>query len=154
MFWRSWVRIQAPYTGLTFFPFICCQNCNVCLKRRKQRKKRPGMAHFYIKMNSHFIEFTYYPHSWNLIMMSKPFVCLRRLSVCISVTRVNQNQTTFSFQMSSHNHRFQIKPKLVQILFLLLNFCCWGSRRGSVVRVVASNTEDSSSNPVTRYYYY
>ena len=35
MFQRSWVRIPLPYTGWTFFTFICCKNCNLCLKRRK-----------------------------------------------------------------------------------------------------------------------
>ena len=29
-----------------FFTFISCKNCNVCLKRQKQMKKRLGMAHF------------------------------------------------------------------------------------------------------------
>ena len=35
MFQRLWVRNPEPYTGWTFFIFICCKNCNVCLKRRK-----------------------------------------------------------------------------------------------------------------------
>ena len=35
IFQRSWIWIPAPYTRWTFFTFICCQNCNVCLKRRK-----------------------------------------------------------------------------------------------------------------------
>ena len=35
IFWRSWVRIPAPYTGCTFFRYICCKNCNVCLEGRK-----------------------------------------------------------------------------------------------------------------------
>ena len=35
LFQSSWFRIQAPYTGWTFFTFICCKNCNLCLKRRK-----------------------------------------------------------------------------------------------------------------------
>ena len=40
-FQRSWVRIPAPYTGWTFFTFICCKNCNdVCLKRPKINEKR------------------------------------------------------------------------------------------------------------------
>ena len=29
-----------------FFTYICCKNCNICLKRRKWIKKRPGLAHF------------------------------------------------------------------------------------------------------------
>ena len=36
MFQRSCVQILAPYTGRTFFTFICC----------KKMKKRPGMDHF------------------------------------------------------------------------------------------------------------
>ena len=32
---RSWVQIPALYTGWTFLTFICCQDCNVCLKLRK-----------------------------------------------------------------------------------------------------------------------
>ena len=39
MFQRSWVRIPAPYTLWTFFTSICCKNCNVCLKRRKNEKE-------------------------------------------------------------------------------------------------------------------
>ena len=31
MFWRSWVRIQTPYTGWTFFTLIGWKNCIVCL---------------------------------------------------------------------------------------------------------------------------
>ena len=34
-------RIQAPYTGWTF---ICCEDYNVCLKRRKLTKNRAGIA--------------------------------------------------------------------------------------------------------------
>ena len=47
-FQRSWVQIPAPYTGWTqhFFTHICCKNCNVCLKRWKQMKKRQRMAQF------------------------------------------------------------------------------------------------------------
>ena len=45
----SWVQIPAPFTGWTFFIFICCINCDVCLKRRKPNKKRPGMAHVFLK---------------------------------------------------------------------------------------------------------
>ena len=45
IFWRSWVRIRALYTGWTFFHIpICCKNCNVWLKKMKINKKRPGMA--------------------------------------------------------------------------------------------------------------
>ena len=29
-----------------FFTYICCKNCNVCLKRPKINEKRPGLAHF------------------------------------------------------------------------------------------------------------
>ena len=39
MIQRSCVRIPAPYTGSTFFIFICCINCNVCLKRWKKWKE-------------------------------------------------------------------------------------------------------------------
>ena len=50
MFQRLWVQIPAPYTGWTFFYLpICCKNYYVCLKRRKQMKKRPGLAHFFKK---------------------------------------------------------------------------------------------------------
>ena len=35
MCWRSWVWIPAPYNGWTFFTYISCTICNVCLKRRK-----------------------------------------------------------------------------------------------------------------------
>ena len=33
--WRLWVRISALYTGWTFFTYICCKNCKVCLKSWK-----------------------------------------------------------------------------------------------------------------------
>ena len=39
MFRRSWVWIPAPFTGWTFFTFICCKNCNVYLKRWKNEKE-------------------------------------------------------------------------------------------------------------------
>ena len=46
-FWRSWVQIPVPYTGWTFFTYICCQNCNVvCLKRPKINKKEAGIGPF------------------------------------------------------------------------------------------------------------
>ena len=38
----SWVQIPALYTGLTFFTFICCKNCNVCLSIQNKMKKSPG----------------------------------------------------------------------------------------------------------------
>ena len=44
--WRSWVQIPAQYTGWTFFTYICCKNCSVCLKRRKYMKKMPGWPIF------------------------------------------------------------------------------------------------------------
>ena len=31
MFERSWVQIPALCTGWTFFTYICCKNCTVCL---------------------------------------------------------------------------------------------------------------------------
>ena len=46
-FQRLSVRISAPFTGWTFFSFVCCKNCKVCLKRWKI--KRPGMSHFFKK---------------------------------------------------------------------------------------------------------
>ena len=46
MFQRLWVRIPAAYTGRTFITFICCKNCDVCLKRQKYAKKRKGVAQF------------------------------------------------------------------------------------------------------------
>ena len=45
-FQRSWVRIPAPYTGWTFFTYICCKNCNVCLKRPKNKQKEAGVGPF------------------------------------------------------------------------------------------------------------
>ena len=42
MFQRSWVWIPAPYTGWTFFTFICCKNCNVYLKKTKINEKWAG----------------------------------------------------------------------------------------------------------------
>ena len=46
---RSWVRIPAPYTGCTFFTFICCKSCNVCLKRQKINEKEAGVGPFFKK---------------------------------------------------------------------------------------------------------
>ena len=50
-FQRLWVRIPAPYTGWTFFTYICCKICIVCLKKTEndKTKKRPGLAHFFKK---------------------------------------------------------------------------------------------------------
>ena len=41
MYQRLLVRIPAPYTGWTFFTFVCCKNCSVCLKRRKRGRGWP-----------------------------------------------------------------------------------------------------------------
>ena len=39
--------IPAPYTGWTFFTFICCKNCNdVCLKRLKMNEKEAAVGPF------------------------------------------------------------------------------------------------------------
>ena len=35
VFQRLCVQIKAPYTGWTFFSYICCKNCDVYLKRQK-----------------------------------------------------------------------------------------------------------------------
>ena len=61
MLQRSYVRIPALYTGWTFFTFICCKDCNdVCLKRRKQTKKRPRMANLKEKNSLIHIPYTLY----------------------------------------------------------------------------------------------
>ena len=40
-------EFPTPYTGWTFFTFICCKNCNaVCLKKPKINEKEAGLAHF------------------------------------------------------------------------------------------------------------
>ena len=49
MFQRSWVRFPAPYTDWTFFTFICCKNCEVCLKRPKINEKEAGVGQFFKK---------------------------------------------------------------------------------------------------------
>ena len=46
-FQRSWVRFPAPYTGWTFFTFICCKNCKLCLKRPKINEKEAGIGPFF-----------------------------------------------------------------------------------------------------------
>ena len=49
-FRRSWVRITAPYTGWTFFTYICFKNCNdVCLKRPSTNEKEAGIGPFFFK---------------------------------------------------------------------------------------------------------
>ena len=49
-FRRLWVRIPAPYTGLTFVTYICCKNCNdVYLKRPKINEKEAGVGPFFNK---------------------------------------------------------------------------------------------------------
>ena len=45
-FQRSSVRFPAPYTGWTFFTFICYKNCKVCLKRPKINEKEAGVGPF------------------------------------------------------------------------------------------------------------
>ena len=37
--WRLWVQILVQFIGWTFFLFICCENCNVCLKRLNKWKR-------------------------------------------------------------------------------------------------------------------
>ena len=46
-FRRLWVRIPAPYTGWTFFTYICCKGCNdVCLRGPKINEKEAGVGPF------------------------------------------------------------------------------------------------------------
>ena len=51
MFRMSWVQIPSLYSGLTFFAYICCKNCNdVCLKWPKINNKRDrGLPTFFKK---------------------------------------------------------------------------------------------------------
>jgi len=37
---------------MTFFTFICCKNCIVCLKRPKINEEEAGLAHFKKNKNS------------------------------------------------------------------------------------------------------
>ena len=39
VFWRLWVQIPAPYTGWTFFTYICCKNSNKCLFEKSENKR-------------------------------------------------------------------------------------------------------------------
>ena len=49
MFRRSWVRIPAPYTGWTFFTFICCRKCIV--EKTKLNEKEAGDVYSSQKIN-------------------------------------------------------------------------------------------------------
>ena len=49
MFPRLWVQIPAPYTGWTFFTFICYKNCDVCLKKTKINEKYSGVGPYFLK---------------------------------------------------------------------------------------------------------
>ena len=51
VFRRSWVRILTLYTGWTFFTFICCKNCDVCLKKRKKRPRIAHLKNIYLYMD-------------------------------------------------------------------------------------------------------
>ena len=52
-FQRSWVRIPAPYTGWTFFTYICCKYWNnVFLKRLKMNEKEAGVGPFFLKKST------------------------------------------------------------------------------------------------------
>ena len=46
MFWRSWVRILALYTGWTFSAFVCCKKIKGCLKRPKINEIEAGDGPF------------------------------------------------------------------------------------------------------------
>ena len=46
MFQRSRVRIPVPYTRWTLITFICCKNCNFCLKDNNKRKRGRGWPIF------------------------------------------------------------------------------------------------------------
>ena len=48
---RLWVRTLVPYTGWTFFTFICCNYWTVCLKRPKINEKR-GRGRTFLKNNT------------------------------------------------------------------------------------------------------
>ena len=45
------VRIPAPYIGWTFFTFICCKNCIVCLKKTKNKRQRGRGWPIFLKKN-------------------------------------------------------------------------------------------------------
>ena len=45
--WRLWVRIQAPYTGWTFFTYICLKIVMfLCWKDENKQKRRRGWPFF------------------------------------------------------------------------------------------------------------
>ena len=58
MFQWLWVWIPAPYSGWTFFTFICCKNCNdVCLKRPKINIKEAMVGPFKIELGTKLVTF-------------------------------------------------------------------------------------------------
>ena len=65
MYQRSRVRIPAPFTGWTFFTFICCECFNLCLKRRRgrgwpiglKRVIRLELTHLFLKTFLRFSQF-------------------------------------------------------------------------------------------------
>ena len=44
-----WFESQHRILDGHFFTYICCKNCNVCLKKTKINEKEAGMAHFFKK---------------------------------------------------------------------------------------------------------
>ena len=108
MYRRLWVRIPATYTGWTFFTFICCKKCNICLKRRKQAgsgywKNYLLLVHHNTKVRIHF--------QWSIPLhggrqchdspqKDTAWICSRRRScatpyLCVSSFRLEQVQKVF-----------------------------------------------------------
>ena len=51
MFQKSWVQIQAPYTGWTFSHLFVVKNVMFVWKDKNKHKKSPGMAHIFKNKN-------------------------------------------------------------------------------------------------------
>ena len=74
MFQKSWVQIQAPYTGWTFSHLFVVKNVMFVWKDKNKHKKSPGMAHIFKNKKS-----VWWPHPFTLNGKSEnrsPTLCL------------------------------------------------------------------------------
>ena len=53
---KSWHSILDGH----FFTFICCKNCDVCLKKMKMNEKEAGVGPFFLKKCFIFLSSTFY----------------------------------------------------------------------------------------------
>ena len=137
-FWRSWVRVPAPFTGWSFFILIGLKNT------KKQTKKKQGMTQFKLRLDSTVNVIMF-------IMLLFQQLCCRRCTLTSVFCRCCYHNCSFSkncfsgkswltegelsgnfwaiYEIILFPESFQIFDVFVKI-FLTSTFCRHVTRRG------------------------